>query len=364
MRLLFVTRKFPPSVGGMETAASELYNELRQSNEVILVKWGGSNKGLLVVYWWLFLRAWFLTSLYKPQVIYLQDGIMAPLGWALKVLTHKPTVITIHGLEVTYQNPIYRRLVIPFIKKQSAVVAVSEGTRNAVANVLPSLPVTVIKNGLRDDFYSVRPRVKQLRVIARETGLPFALLQRSKLLVTTGRLVRRKGVAWFVDSVMSQLAGDKRNVLYLVSGSGPQKEIIEQAIAKRGLGDSVKLLGRVSNDCIKALYNTADLFIMPNIPVRNDIEGFGLVAVEAASCGALVIAARLEGIQDAIVDGKNGYLVEPRNARAYKNAIKSELWKRSLTAKAIRAYTLTHYSWHRVAHGYEKLMMGVARETD
>lgn len=363
-RILFVTRKFPPSVGGMETAAYELYSALQEGNgQVDLVAWGGSNKWLPVVYFWLFGRALVGVLRFRPDVILLQDGVMAPLGWALKLLTRRPTLIVIHGLEVTHQNAVYRLLVFPFIARQTAFAAVSEGTKQAAIAALGrvgSARVEVIPNGLSDVFYSTKPRDEQLRIVAQEADLALDRLRQSHLLVTAGRLIKRKGVSWFVGNVMPRLVADDPSILYLVAGTGPQRAEIESAIDRHGLTDNVRLLGRVSDECLTALYNAADVFLMPNVRVPNDIEGFGLVAIEAASCGALVVASDLEGISDAVVDGKNGYLVPVADASAYTAIVTRELAGRTLSPDTVRRYTLDHYSWAETAAAYRSLARRIA----
>ena len=60
------------------------------------------------------------------------------------------------------------------------------------------------------------------------------------------------------------------------------------------------MIGEVSDDMLAAAYRSADVMVMPNIPVRGDMEGFGLVALEAAAAGLPVVASRIEGITDAI----------------------------------------------------------------
>lgn len=359
MRILFITRKFPPSVGGMETAAKSLYGALKDGDDkVCLAAWGGSNKWLPAVYLWLFCKSLTHALAHRPDVIYLQDGVMAPLGWLLKLLTRRPTVVTIHGLEVRYKNPAYRRLVLPFISRQTALIAVSEETKKAIAGAFCGVRVDVIHNGLSDVFYTRTPRMEQLQTIAEETGLPLQRLQHSRLLVTTGRLVPRKGVDWFVDSVVPVIVKDDQDLLYLVAGAGSQRAAIERTISCHTLEDRVELLGQVSGNCLRALYNVADIFVMPNVPVPNDIEGFGLVAVEAASCGALVVASDMEGIRDAIADGKNGYLVPAEDTTAFASVIGRELVERTLPASAVRHYTLLRYSWTETARAYKCLFEG------
>src|SRR5690349_6267277 len=106
VRILFVTRKFPPSTGGMENAAYELYMALtaHTDNQVTLVKWGGSNKWLPIIYFKLMFQAIWYGFRRKPEVVYLQDGVMAPLGWVVKKVVGKPTVISVHGKEATYKS--------------------------------------------------------------------------------------------------------------------------------------------------------------------------------------------------------------------------------------------------------------------
>lgn len=355
MKILYITRKYPPSTGGMETAAYELYAALAAEHDVSLVKWGGKNKYLPVVYPMLFVQALIKGLSRRPDVIYLQDGIMGTLGWVLKGLLRRPTVITVHGLEATYKNPIYQKVITPFITKQNRLVVGSRATEATVKAALPTSNPTIITYGVRDVFYNPEPREQQLQIVARETGVPLERLRASKLLHTNGRLVRRKGVLWFVGNVMKQLS-DQQAVLYFVSGKGKDKELIEHAIAENGLQDHVFLLGRVSDELLRALYNVADIFVMPNVPVPNDMEGFGLVALEAASCGTMVVGSDLEGIQDAVTNGQNGILVAPGDAAAYVTTLQRELATPSLSREAIRSYTMSHYSWAQSARQYAALM--------
>lgn len=355
MHILFVTRKYPPSTGGMENAAYELYTALAKTNDVTLIKWGGANKFLPIVYPWLFMQALIAGLQKRHDVLYMQDGVMAPMGWLLKLCLRRPTVLTIHGKEVTYNNPVYKAIVPHFVKAQTLLVAVSNDTRDAVRAAIRGTDPRVIFNGVSNKFYNPNRHDAQYAAVASAVGMQPEELKKYKILHTNGRFVRRKGVLWFIDEVLPKLVAE-RPILYVVSGDGKDRELIEAAIADRGLSENVRLLGRVPNDLLYALYNVADVFVMPNIPVPNDMEGFGLVAEEAASCGTLVIASNLEGIPDAINDGKNGILVPPMDVEAYCMTILHELAHPTLTPEAIREYTMAHYAWSEVARQYEQAM--------
>jgi glycosyltransferase involved in cell wall biosynthesis len=87
----------------------------------------------------------------------------------------------------------------------------------------------------------------------------------------------------------------------------------------------VHLLGRVDDDERELLFRGVDLFVQPNVPVRGNMEGFGLAPVEAALRGTPVVAARLEGIPEAVVDGETGVLVAPADADAWVSTVTSLL---------------------------------------
>lgn len=96
---------------------------------------------------------------------------------------------------------------------------------------------------------------------------------------------------------------------------------------------------------LKDLYNAADVFVMPNIPVDGDVEGFGLVALEAASCRTPVVAANIEGLRDA-VHPEIGELVEQKNPEQFVDAIES------VQDKGVREYVVDNCTWRQTAEDY------------
>ncbi len=361
-KVLYVTRKYPPSVGGMEKAAYELYESLKDILPVKLVAYGGPNKFLPVAYPWLFLRAMVAMATWRPRVIYLQDGVMAPMGFMFHLLTRKPMIMTVHGMEVTYNNGFYKALMkrmVPYVRR---IVVGSEQTKLAVQNRFPDMPLSKITLGVRDTFF-VHSDQKDLRVkLAGMLGLKKQELVDKKLLVTTGRLVERKGVAWFVENVMPELAKKHDDVRYLVAGKGQNEEKIRGLIQKYKLEKHIVLLGYIEDETRNVLYTTADYFVMPNIPVLNDMEGFGLVAVEAASCGTPIIGSGIEGITDAVIEGKMGRLLPAGDTDAYTQTLSKEFSRPSFKRESVRSFTLDRYSWPRAAEGYKAVFEEVAGE--
>jgi len=109
---------------------------------------------------------------------------------------------------------------------------------------------------------------------------------------------------------------------------------------------------------LRTLYRGGDLFVMPNIHVPGDIEGFGVVMLEAGMCGMPVLAADLEGISDVVREGENGHLVPSRDAAAFERAVLAWLGDRARLAAASRAaarWTARTYSWEGIADRFVEI---------
>nr|MBP7060904.1 glycosyltransferase family 4 protein [Candidatus Moranbacteria bacterium] len=285
----------------------------------------------------------------KYDVVLLGDGVLACVGFVIKKFApHKKVVSVIHGLDLTYNHAIYQALwVRHFLPALDGLIAVSEETKNlALHKGITNSSIHVLPNGI--DVTSLQSSATRLdleKTIGKNiTG--------QHILLTAGRLVKRKGAAWFIKNVLPTIP---ENTLYILSGSGPEEAEIRQAITDTHLQDRVVLLGRVSDKTRNILLNTVDLFVQPNIAVPGDMEGFGIAVIEAAACGRPVVAANLEGLKDAIIEGENGRLVEPENAAAMSAAITSLLQddatRRTLGERA-KAYTREHYNWDHIAQRY------------
>jgi phosphatidylinositol alpha-1,6-mannosyltransferase len=94
---------------------------------------------------------------------------------------------------------------------------------------------------------------------------------------------------------------------------------------------------------------------MPNIPVKGDMEGFGIVALEASSAGLPVVASNIEGIKDAIIDNKNGVLINPYDDKRYIEIILDFLindQKRINFGKQAMEITNMKYNWEKISESY------------
>jgi phosphatidylinositol alpha-1,6-mannosyltransferase len=352
MTVLFITRKFPPSTGGMENFTYDLYMALRQKMSLRLIKWGGSNKYLPVVLPYFFVKGCVMLLRGGIDAVHVQDGLLAPLGFVLSRLFGTPFTIIIHGLDITHKNPLYQAVIPFFVRKASIVFCVSHATATEVSKRgIPASKIKVIPLGISDAGLAPHAEMRQK---LEET---YGVSAQAPVLLTVGRLVKRKGVAWFVANVMPELVKTMPQVVYLIAGSGDaeNKAHIEQAIAQHRLADNVRLLGRVDDESITVLYNGADIFVQPNIAVPGDIEGFGRVLLEASLCELPVVAAGIEGIKDAISSGNNGILVKSEDVPEFVHEISKLAGDRTKArnfGRQSRAYTLAHFGWEGIASQY------------
>ncbi len=360
MKILFVTRKFPPVIGGMENVASKLYDELSARTDVRLIasrsKAGGKSIGLPFVYLSLFIRAFRAGKKLNPDIIYVQDGVLAPLGRMLRFCLRRPVVVTIHGTEVVYGNRLYKKLVLPSLGKMDQAVVISDGTAEKTRLVLPKLPITKVIWGSDDDFFIDQPKADLKALLSQEINLD---LKGKAVLYHSGRLIERKGAFWFVDNVMPELVKVLPEAILLIGGGGEDAEAIADVIEQKSLESNVKLLGYVRGELRNLLYNSADMFVMPNIPGYG-FEGFGMVAVEASSCGTPVVASRFEGITDAVIEGKTGWFAETKNVDSYIARIESEIKHPTLKRDGVRRATIQKYNWKATTEGYLRVFKEVS----
>ncbi len=349
MKILFLTRKYPPQTGGMENQSYNLiknFKELNGENNTFVIANKKGNKFLIFFLPYSFFKALYIIWKNKITHLHLSDGLLAFEGYLIKKLTGVKTAITIHGLDITYKNKIYQNLIPYSVSKLDKLICVSNNTKKeCIKKGIPKEKIVVIPNGINPEEFIINKPKKQLRKKL-ESKLNLKL-ENKKILLTVGRLIKRKGVEWFVLNVMTKL---KDNYIYLIAGEGEERENIEKAIEKNRLQEKVFLLGKVNKEMLKLLYNSADLFIMPNIKVRGDAEGFGIVALESGSCGLPVIASNIEGLSDAVINGETGWLVEEKNAERFVEKIET---KRLISKKVIGTIH-KKFSWNKISKEYSK----------
>jgi phosphatidylinositol alpha-1,6-mannosyltransferase len=171
------------------------------------------------------------------------------------------------------------------------------------------------------------------------------------VLLTVGRLQRRKGHDLVVET-LTRLGQAASDVLYVIVGEGDERPRLERLVRDRGLSSRVLFAGAVPASQLPAYYAAADIFVHPNRVDGVDLEGFGIVFLEAAASGLPVIAGRSGGVPEAVADGETGLLVGGADVAELECAIArltdSPSLRRTL-GEAGRRRVLRDFTWQRAA---------------
>lgn len=347
LRILFISRAYPPIVGGIEKQNYEIYRALKANSTVKLL--ANSHGKLFLPLFLPYAIVYTIFRCEKFDAILLGDGVLAILAWFLRVFKKTtPLFCIVHGLDLTFANPLYQRLWIDrFFQKIDLVIPVSRQTANmAIKCGIPADRCHVIPNGVNPEEFTTHFNLFDFQnIIDRD-------IAGKQVILTVGRLVERKGVHWFIENVVPKLDDE---IIYAVVGDGPMKMAIEKLVVQQNLGVRVIILGKVSDSELRIIYAGADVFVQPNIPIKGDMEGFGLVVLEACASGLPVIASRLEGLTDAISEDDNGQLVTPGCVDEFVEHIHA-LTRNAVMRqeKGLRAqdYVRKHFPWNVIAARY------------
>lgn len=137
-----------------------------------------------------------------------------------------------------------------------------------------------------------------------------------KIVLSIGRLIPYKGYEYLIEAA-KYLPDDYR---VIIGGTGPLQDSLERQIAESGLEGKVSLEGYIKDGGTGAYYGAADVFVMSS---TMKTEAFGIVQIEAMSCGLPVVSTRIpaSGVAWVNKDGDSGLTVEPRNAKALADAV-------------------------------------------
>lgn len=361
LRILFISRAFPPVMGGVEMQNYGISKALSSLATVTLLANKKGKKFLPAFLPIALLKSIFLFQ--KHDAVILGDGVLSPLGVILKLFYPKKKVICIiHGLDVTFAlknsllGRIYKAINIPSQKKMDKLIMVGNETlREAEKAGIPRKKCVFIPNGFDpNEIYQEHSRKELEKLLGMN-------LNEKKVIFRGGRFVKHKGVEWFIRNVMPQLP---EHYIFVAAGgivfskiAGDKNEYpsMKKATEEIRLTQRVKLLGNLSRADMKILFNTADLYVSPNIKVPGSMEGFGINAIEGAGCKKVVLASNLEGLKDAVQEGKNGFLLPPEDAGVWIKKIiellSNDKYRKKFGEKA-RQFVIDNYSWSNIAKKY------------
>jgi phosphatidylinositol alpha-1,6-mannosyltransferase len=329
-RILLVTRNFPPLTGGMERLNQQVFLALQKQLDTVLCGPQGCaefangapcNEFPASPAWrYVFSSLWsavIMALKFKPDLIYAGSGAASHAAILAGLICRAPVITYLHGLDVIASNRIYQIFFLPLIRRSNVVIVNSRNTaRLALQAGIPKHRISIIHPGVE------LPNIEERFV--RKTAFRAAHnVGEGPMLLAAGRLTARKGLVEFIERCMPEIVRAFPESRMLIIGDAPAdalgkstRDIIEEiqaAATKLGLEQHIQLLGKVTDKELSSAYFAADLFVFPVLDLPGDVEGFGMVAVEAAAHGLPTVGFAAGGVPDAVAQEVSGQLATPGN---------------------------------------------------
>ncbi len=219
------------------------------------------------------------------------------------------------GALANLSKPLYGRLMRYAYRHADRVFAISRFTARELEQKIPGISVEVIPHGVDFD------RFERARTLRREK----VVVPYTPYILSVGTLRWRKGYHKSIEA-FATVAKAIPGIKYVIVGKRSQARYLSRLrdlIVSLGLTDRVLILDSVDSfEEKQRLYGGAELFCLMSQNYDNrDYEGFGLVFLEAAACGLPVVGTNRSGIEDAVLDQKNGILVDPEDIDGFAKAV-------------------------------------------
>lgn len=323
--VLLITRNFPPVVGGIEKLNQRMFEGLSQHFTAVLIAPKGVKQfvppnakvyespslSLPVFFLYALVTSIYLAIKLKPRVVLAGSGLTAPFAYIASRFTRGKSIVYLHGLDLIADSAIYQGIWLPFIRRCDAVIANSTNTKQLA-----------IEKGVQEHRISIVFPGTDIPELNSENAKRF----REKyefgeypILLSVGRITERKGLLPFIQNAFPQIRENFPSVKLVIIGSEPVHALkqdkqnitaeIKNYLQKNNLTDAVIFLGRCDDETLIAAYQAANVHVFPVLASNSDVEGFGMVAIEAAANGLQTVAFDVGGVADAVNSGETGCLV-------------------------------------------------------
>lgn len=370
-RTLVVTNDFPPRPGGIQAFVQGIVERLPADQVLVYAsRWEGADAydaaqpfqvrrdRTSVLLPTPRVRRLLVDLVRAERIEAVWFGAGAPLGLlapALRAAGVGRLVATTHGHEVGWGAlPVARSLLRRIGREVDVVTYLGDYTRARLARALgPQARLERLAPGVDTSLFRPDPQ-RRAAVRAR------LHLQDRPVVVCVSRLVPRKGQDVLIRALPAIKAAVPGAALLLVGG-GPYRADLVRLVGELGLGDDVVITGSQPWDELPGYYAAGDVFAMPCRTRRGglDVEGLGIVYLEASATGLPVVAGDSGGAPDAVRAGETGVVVDGRSIGAVAEAVASYLGDpaRAVAAgTAGRAWVEREWTWDGSAHRLADLL--------
>lgn len=368
-KTLVVARVFPPAIGGSGQWMYGLYSRMPPGEYVIaagesedgesfdrthqlpiyrlpldLKSWGAVGWRSSSDYLGIYRRLRKIQSLEQISRVHaacvLPEGLLA---WMLSRRQEMPYLVYVHGEEL---NVLRKSRELTWLARRvfggaAIIVANSHNTAGLLSDGWNAAAdrIRVMHPGIDTREFCPASRNQEARRRLRWGDRPVVLC--------VGRLQRRKGQDLLIRC-LPRVRERIPDVLCAIVGDGEDAELLEQLVQQHGLRENVAFHGQLAGYELRQAYQQCDVFALPNREVGGDIEGFGIVLLEAQACGKPVIAGNSGGTRETIRPGETGELVDsvaPDELSTKLVRLLMDDERRRSMGVAARAWTVEHFSW-------------------
>jgi phosphatidylinositol alpha-1,6-mannosyltransferase len=287
----------------------------------------------------------------------LHEGIAALI---VKFLTGTPYLCYVHGedIEMCWSSREYIFLINAVLRKASILICNSENS------------ATLLRKWKGAENHKIRvlhPAVDASAFCPATGGQGDDLIDSNKkVILTVSRLQPRKGHDVLIRAI-PEILKRHPDVHYVIVGSGQQRNYLMSMIKDLDLEQHVSLVGECTDDEMLQWYRRSDLFVLPNRQVGNDVEGFGIVLLEAQACATAVIAGDSGGTRETLEIDKTGYILDCRDTEALISTI-SDLFdnpgKLVVMGENARRLVLSKFDWPRVIDSAQMIFAEVTHSIE
>ncbi len=374
MDILIVSQDFPPERGGIQTLVLELARAFLAHGHKVRVICPGTKSDpnplpnltdlvrIPVHSSWLFLPLLVLLPRYLRHnptittILYAQWPASLSEAWLPKSRKQHRSYCMVMGRELltSVLGPLAPFLMRRAFGNMAAVFPISaEVLRMTKIRAPAGTPLYLVHPGVDPTYFKPVDANFLRERYALNTTAP-----RPLVILTLTRLVARKNVRRLIEA-MPGVKSAVPEALLMIGGSGPEKPDLENRVQELGLEKTIRFLGRIADSEIVAHYCLADIFALPSLSTQKDIEGFGIVFLEAGACEVAVVGSLSGGIPDAIEEGVTGLLVPAEDTQKLQAAL-IELLKNRARAMAMgkqaRIRIESSFTWTHISNRMLTLM--------
>jgi glycosyltransferase involved in cell wall biosynthesis len=293
---------------------------------------------------------------FRPDVIHIFFAIPdGPIGWLLK-RTHKmPYIISLRGADVPSDEvkrfakayKLLRPVVAGLFRDADAVVSVSNGLRSHALELAPDIPIEVVTNAI--DLSRFTPPLQQV--------------QREAIrIIYVGRLVASKSPETLIRAAALLKTMEVEPFQLQLIGEGEQRSRLEKMVLEHNLAREIIFSGWIGPPDLIDYYRQADIFITATI-----WEGMPNTVLEAMATGLPVVSTRAPGLDQLVVEGQNGYLVEAGDVQTMADRLRRLInnpYERGRMGRESRKIAEREFSWEYITAQYVDIYERVRRKCE